>query len=91
MALDCQQLEKQAENRPANLSFRHLERLAECWGYEFRRQKGSHRIYRQEEFDLPRRYALMNFQKVGGQAKAYQVRQLLDAIGYIRDHHRDEI
>ena len=55
-------------------------RLAECFGWELKRRKGSHRLY-----GRPGEVALMNFQDVGGHAKAYQVRQLLQAIGDLED------
>lgn len=58
--------------------------------YEFKRQRGSHQIYKQEEFPgMPRDLAMMNFQSAGGQAKHYQVEQLLRAIEYIRENYPD--
>jgi hypothetical protein len=90
MAKDCAELEKQAREAPHNIPFGNLTRLAECWGFEKQRQKSSHHLYKQEEFPYPstqrgrKEYGRMNFQNRNGQAKAYQVRQLLDAI----DHYR---
>jgi hypothetical protein len=50
--------------------------LAECFGFQFARQRGtSHRIYK-----YPGWIGLLNVQDVGGQAKDYQVKQLLDTV-----------
>lgn len=69
----CDDLLTRARQNPSGLRFTELCRLAECHGFEFARQKGSHRIYR-------RAGRLMSFQEVRGMAKEYQVRQLLAAI-----------
>lgn len=66
---------ERARSSPAGLRFSQLCRLAEALGFEFKRQKGSHRIYRHA-----RAQELLNFQNDGGAAKAYQVRQLLSCI-----------
>ena len=90
---DPAKLEEEARNSPHNFDFGDLITLAEAWGFEFQRQKGSHRIYKQEEFPYPetRRkrkwYGRMNFQPSGGQAKPSQVDDLLEAIDYYRDNH----
>jgi hypothetical protein len=45
-------------------------------GFEFARQRGtSHRIYK-----YPGWVGLLNFQNVNGEAKDYQVKQLLEAV-----------
>ena len=71
----CKRLLALARANPAGLSFSELCRLAECFGWELTRTRGSHRLYAR-----PRHRKLMNFQDVSGRAKAYQVRQLLLAI-----------
>ncbi len=62
-----------ARNNPGGLRFSDLCRLAEAFGFELQRQKGSHRIYAHDGLRQ-----IMNFQDDRGSAKAYQVRQLLD-------------
>ena len=69
-----------AEASPSSLSFDELCALAECYGFEFKRQKGtSHRVYGHPSL-LPTEGGFMNFQSAKGKAKPYQVRQLLRAI-----------
>lgn len=92
MSKDCNDLLEEAKNSPKNFAFKDLCALAECWGYEFSRQKSSHCIYVHKEFpNPPEKYQIMNFQpkKNKGQAKPYQVRQLLKAIDYFRGEHPD--
>ncbi len=59
-----------------NVSFEDLCRLAVYAGFELVRESGSHRIYRHDSF--PEK--LMNFQSVKGEAKPYQVKQLINFI-----------
>ena len=49
------------------LRFAELCRLAECFGWEYARQRGSHRLYKRAGAK-----ALMNFQNVNGEANGYQ-------------------
>lgn len=71
----CQKIYERARASPANLRFEEACRLAECFGFRFVRQRGtSHRIYK-----YPGWVGLLNFQTVNGEAKDYQVKQLLDA------------
>ena len=73
---DCDKLLKRARKSPNTLRFEEVCQLAECHGFLFARQKGtSHRIYKH-----PKLRDVMNFQSHRGNAKPYQVRQLLDAI-----------
>lgn len=58
-----------------NLRFAELCHLAEAFGYRLDRVSGSHHIYEHPAADRP-----LNFQNVGGKAKAYQVRQFLRDI-----------
>ncbi len=64
-----------AVRNPAGLRFAELCRLAEDVGFEFSRQRGSHRIYRHHGLGMT-----LSFQDSRGQAKPYQVRQLLTII-----------
>jgi hypothetical protein len=57
------------------MRFSELCQLAECYGFQFARGRGSHRLYKK-----PGRRELMNFQDDGGKAKEYQVKQLLAVI-----------
>ena len=71
----CEEYLAVARNNPRGLSFAQLCTLAECYGFEYSRTKGSHQIFKRPGF-----MSIMNFQDVGGKAKAYQVKQLLSAI-----------
>ena len=59
----------------ANLRFAEAVTLARAFGYRLARTKGSHHI-----FVHPKIKELINLQEVGGKAKPYQVRQLLDIV-----------
>lgn len=75
----CEKLLEKARSSPNNLRFEDLLRLAECYGWVFERQSGSHVVYVNESL-AGRVGFMMNFQDRKGQAKPPQVRQLLDAI-----------
>lgn len=77
---NCDKLLEHARNSPADLRFTQICQLAECYGFVFDRQAGSHRIYKR-----PMWPQVMNFQDCKGKAKPYQVRQLLNAIDLILD------
>lgn len=78
---DRDKLLKKARQSPRNMRFGELCKLAECFGWEFKRQNGtSHRIYVHPELQ-PAHGRRMNFQEGrDGKAKDYQIAQLLDAI-----------
>ena len=76
----CKALLDRATANPAGLRFSELCRLAGCFGWKLKRSSGSHSLYGRVG-----QVALMNFQDVGGRAKAYQVRQLVRAIGDLED------
>lgn len=59
----------------SNIRFADMVRLAEALGFRLSRSRGSHRIYTHDQ--IP---GLLNLQDVGGQAKPYQVRQLLKMV-----------
>jgi hypothetical protein len=72
----CRKIYERARASPANLRFEEACRLAECFGFQFARQRGtSHRIYK-----YPGWVGLLNFQSENGEAKSYQVKQLLEAV-----------
>jgi len=58
-----------------NVRFADVVSLAEALGFRLSRSRGSHRIYTHDR--IP---GLLNLQDVGGQAKPYQVRQLLKLV-----------
>ncbi len=60
---------------PANARFEDVYRLAEAFGFRRARVSGSHHVFVHP--DVPE---LVNLQEVGGQAKPYQVRQLLRLV-----------
>jgi predicted RNA binding protein YcfA (HicA-like mRNA interferase family) len=75
----CDKLLDQARSTPSNLRFTDLCALAECYGFVFARQRGSHRQYKRPGYPKT-----INFQPdKNGKAKDYQVKQLLDAINII--------
>jgi hypothetical protein len=81
----CDKLLQKARRSPSNLGFEEVCRLAECFGFVFKRQDGtSHRIYGHPKLS-PSMGGFMNFQNDKGKAKAYQVRQLLRAIENLQD------
>ena len=77
---DCARLLEYARNNPAGLRFSELCQLAECYGFVFDRQVGSHRQYKRRGV---RR--LVNLQDDHGMAKSYQVRQVLRVIASLAD------
>jgi len=80
----CDKLLEKARNAPNNLSFSDICFLAECHGFRFERQQGSHKIFKHPGLLLSD-IRIMNFQNVRGKAKPYEVRQLLRAIAFLTD------
>jgi predicted RNA binding protein YcfA (HicA-like mRNA interferase family) len=73
---DCADLLAKARNNPKGLRFDELCALAECAGFFFGRQKGSHLIYKRNGYKEH-----INLQRTkDGKAKPYQVRQVLNHI-----------
>lgn len=64
-----------ARGAVANVSFADLCNLAVGLGFELRRVSGSHHVFAHP--DIPQ---LINLQSVRGQAKPYQIRQLLRLV-----------
>lgn len=81
MATKEKLLEK-ARNSPSSLRFQEICKLAESFGWIFKRCQGSHNIYMNPKLTLEQGRR-QNFQSEGGKAKDYQIKQLLDAIEYL--------
>jgi predicted RNA binding protein YcfA (HicA-like mRNA interferase family) len=64
-----------ARGEVANVAFSDMRRLAEGLGFELRRVSGSHHVFAHPE--VPE---LINLQAVNGQAKPYQIRQLVRLV-----------
>lgn len=58
-----------------NIKFSDLQNLIVDLDFQFKRQNGSHKIYYNEDIQ-----EIMNIQKDGSKAKAYEVRQLRNLI-----------
>jgi hypothetical protein len=68
-------LSHKALDRPKDLPFHDLLKLAEAFGFELSRVNGSHHILVHPEVSQP-----LNLQEVGGKAKPYRVRQFIKII-----------
>jgi len=71
---------------PKNVRFADLTKVCEHFFGPARNISGSHRIYRTPWPGNPR----VNIQNHKGYAKAYQVRQVLDAISKLAEVKEDE-
>ena len=67
---------EKALRKPASLKFREARALAEGVGFRLDRIRGSHHIFVHHS----QSNCLINLQEVRGDAKPYQVRQLLKLI-----------
>lgn len=67
-------LKRLADGQMANVRFNDAQRLVEALGFELDRVRGSHHIYRHSAGQR------LNLQARGGQAKPYQLRQLLELV-----------
>jgi predicted RNA binding protein YcfA (HicA-like mRNA interferase family) len=68
-------LERLRHGSIRNVRFRDMVRVLESLGFRLRRTHGSHHIYARP--DVPE---LINLQNVGGEAKPYQIRQVLRLV-----------
>jgi len=68
-------LARLARGTVANVTFADMQRLVEDMGFELQRVSGSHHIFIHPDVPSP-----VNLQSVNGQAKPYQVRQVLRLI-----------
>ena len=66
---------QKALSSPANLHFDEACALARAFGFHLSRVSGSHHIFARQGVR-----ELVNLQQVGGKAKPYQVKQLLDLV-----------
>jgi predicted RNA binding protein YcfA (HicA-like mRNA interferase family) len=68
-----------------NVRFADFVRMTEAFGFRLSRREGSHRIFTHPE--IPE---LINLQEVDGEAKPYQIRQLLRLVERYNLHLRDD-
>jgi predicted RNA binding protein YcfA (HicA-like mRNA interferase family) len=68
-------LDRLTHGQLANVRFRDAQRLVKALGFELDRVQGSHHIYRH-----PMIGQRINLQARGGDAKPYQLRQLLELV-----------
>jgi predicted RNA binding protein YcfA (HicA-like mRNA interferase family) len=68
-------LKRLADGQLANVRFADAQRLAEALGFELDRVRGRHHIYRHAATGQR-----LNLQARSGQAKPYQLRQLLELV-----------
>lgn len=80
----CEKLLSKAKESANNFRFADLCKLAECYGWTFKNQDGSHLIYKNANLDITQG-CRQTFQNENGKAKPYQVRQLLNAIENLED------
>ncbi len=73
-------LYEKALRNPKGLAFDELCRLAEYAGFSFARQKGSHKTYKNTEIHDRLDQQITISSGKHGEAKPYQVRDLLDLI-----------
>ncbi len=73
--MNPQKLLQKALASPFNIRFEEACSLARALGFHLSRVNGSHHI-----FVHPNVRELVNLQDVGGKAKAYQIRQLLQLV-----------
>ncbi|MBI5013878.1 MAG: type II toxin-antitoxin system HicA family toxin [Deltaproteobacteria bacterium] len=77
MTKRCRELLAKARQHPSGLRFAELCRLCECIGMACVRSRGSHRIYRRESAPV---FSLSAQEGKNGEAKPYQVRELLELV-----------
>jgi len=73
--VDKRTLLRRALTSPQSLRFREAVVLTEAFGFRLSRVRGSHHV-----FVHPGVRELVNLQDVSGQAKAYQIRQVLKIV-----------
>ena len=73
---NCKKLFQKISNHNSGVRFSDICKLAECYGFTLARIDGSHHIYK-----CPGKRELVNLQPdKNGEAKKYQVRQVLEII-----------
>ncbi len=73
--MNKRKLLKKAISGSRNIRFTEAKLLAEAFGFRHVRTSGSHHIFSHPAVDK-----LLNLQDVGGQAKPYQIRQMLRMV-----------
>ncbi|MBA2646297.1 MAG: type II toxin-antitoxin system HicA family toxin [Pyrinomonadaceae bacterium] len=69
----CEKLLEKAKNSPYGLRFEELCALAECYGWMFKRQRGtSHQVWENPNL-TPEQGRRKTFQPISGKAAGYQV------------------
>jgi predicted RNA binding protein YcfA (HicA-like mRNA interferase family) len=68
-------LKRLLEGAHKNVRFDDLMALVEAFGFEHQRSKGSHHIFKHPDVE-----ELLNLQEVKGEAKPYQIKQLLKLV-----------
>lgn len=81
MSKRIDQLLREMETNPASVRFTDLLRVCEYFFGSPRQAQGSHVIFKMPWPGDPR----VNIQNVRGRAKPYQVRQVLIAVGKLKD------
>jgi hypothetical protein len=71
----CDKLLKGARTTRKGVRFAEAIQLAECWGFNLARQRGSHVILARVGY-----WRTVNLQDDHGMAKPYEIDQLLEAI-----------
>ncbi|HKT27957.1 hypothetical protein [Dyella sp.] len=74
------------KRQPANVRFSDLQKICAHFFGKPRQHGTSHAVYKTPWAGDPR----INIQNAGGKAKAYQVKQVLLAIGKLRDIESDD-
>jgi hypothetical protein len=72
---DKEKIYRKLKEKPTDVRFEELCKIAELFGFELKGGKGSHRIFVKQGIK-----ELLNFQDVKGKAKPYQVRQLIKVV-----------
>ena len=73
--MDKRETYERLKRNPADVRFEEICRTAELFGFRFRGDKGSHRIFVRAGIR-----EMLNFQNVRGKAKPYQVKQFIMVI-----------
>lgn len=68
-------LRRLSQGALGNVRFADIQNLVGAFGFQLARRRGSHHVYTHP--DLPE---LLNLQDVRGEAKPYQIRQLLRVV-----------
>ncbi len=73
--MDSQKLFRKLVSGSSNIRFSDLQKVVEAFGFKLSRISGDHHIY--SHADVPK---IINLQNVKGEAKPYQIKQMLKII-----------